>query len=56
MLQGRADELDKLNDLFEQIPIGRAATPKEIAKSISKLAEMPGYVTGQIITADGGWT
>ena len=47
---------EELNDLFEQIPIGRAATPKEIAKSISKLAEMPGYVTGQIITADGGWT
>lgn len=47
---------DELNELFEQIPIGRAATPKEIAKSIIKLSEMPTYVTGQIITVDGGWT
>ena len=47
---------DELNELFEQIPIGRAATPKEITKSIIKLSEMPTYVTGQIITVDGGWT
>ncbi|MBO4347809.1 MAG: SDR family NAD(P)-dependent oxidoreductase [Lachnospiraceae bacterium] len=47
---------DELNELFEQIPIGRAATPQEIATCILKLSEMPKYVTGQIITADGGWT
>ena len=47
---------DELNDLFDQIPMGRAATAGEIAKCIIKLSEMPSYVTGQIITADGGWT
>ena len=47
---------DELNELFDQIPMGRAATPGEIAKCIIKLSEMPAYVTGQIITADGGWT
>ena len=47
---------EELNDLFEEIPMGRAGTPKEIAQSILKLSEMPAYVTGQIITVDGGWT
>ncbi|MBO4775028.1 MAG: SDR family NAD(P)-dependent oxidoreductase [Lachnospiraceae bacterium] len=47
---------DELNELFDQIPMGRAATPGEIAKCIIKLSDMPAYVTGQIITADGGWT
>ncbi|MCR5848213.1 MAG: SDR family NAD(P)-dependent oxidoreductase [Lachnospiraceae bacterium] len=47
---------DEMNELFEQIPIGRAASPVEIAKCIVKLSEMPNYVTGQILTADGGWT
>ena len=47
---------EELNELYEEIPMGRAATPAEIAKCIKKLSEMPAYVTGQIITADGGWT
>ena len=47
---------EELNELYEEIPMGRAATPGEIAKCILKLSEMPAYVTGQIITADGGWT
>ncbi|MBQ2184407.1 MAG: SDR family oxidoreductase, partial [Lachnospiraceae bacterium] len=47
---------EELNVLFEEIPMGRAGTPKEIAQSILKLSEMPAYVTGQIITVDGGWT
>ena len=47
---------EELNELYEEIPMGRAATPGEIAKCIKKLSEMPSYVTGQIITADGGWT
>ena len=47
---------EEMNELFEQIPIGRAASPIEIAKCIVKVSEMPSYITGQIITADGGWT
>lgn len=47
---------EEMNELIEDIPMGRAASPKEIAECIVKLSEMPIYVTGQIITADGGWT
>ena len=47
---------EEMNELFEQIPIGRAASPIEIAKCIVKVSEMPSYITGQVITADGGWT
>lgn len=47
---------EEMNDLIAQIPIGRAANPSEIAKCIMKISELPSYITGQIITADGGWT
>jgi len=47
---------DELKDLAEQIPAGRLGTPVEIAEIIFKTAEFPTYLTGQIITADGGWT
>jgi 3-oxoacyl-[acyl-carrier protein] reductase len=47
---------DELNNLAEQIPVGRLGTPEEIAEIILKLAECPSYLTGQIVTADGGWT
>ena len=47
---------EELTELCEEIPMGRASSPKEIARCIKKLSEMPLYVTGQILTADGGWT
>ena len=47
---------EEADEIFEQIPIGRAGSSEEIAKCVIKLTEMPAYVTGQIITADGGWT
>lgn len=47
---------DEIMDLCDQIPIGRAGKPEEIAETVLKLSEMPLYVTGQILTADGGWT
>ncbi|MBR4543925.1 MAG: hypothetical protein IKO53_06910 [Lachnospiraceae bacterium] len=31
-------------------------TPEEIAISAASIAEMPAYMSGQIITVDGGWT
>ena len=46
---------EELKELAEQIPLGRLATPKEIAEIIFYMAKMPVYLTGQIITADGGW-
>ena len=32
-----------------------SGTPEEIAEVIYRIAGLPSYVTGQIITADGGW-
>lgn len=41
--------------LEEEIPIGRYGTPQEAAECIYRLATAPAYLTGQIITMDGGW-
>lgn len=41
--------------LCEEIPAGRFAKPSEIAEVIRGLVHMPVYLTGQIITVDGGW-
>lgn len=38
------------------IPAGRMITPEEAADNIFNLAQFSPYVTGQIITADGGYT
>ncbi len=46
---------DELESLKEQIPCGRLGTPEEIAEVIHHIGVLPSYVTGQIITADGGW-
>ena len=41
--------------LREEIPMDRFGTPKEVAEVILQTAEAPEYLTGQIITVDGGW-
>lgn len=48
-------EKDELDAIFEEIPMGRAGKPSEVAKLIYKIV-MSDYITGQIITIDGGWT
>ncbi|MDU5597194.1 MAG: 3-oxoacyl-ACP reductase FabG [Lachnospiraceae bacterium] len=48
-------EKDELDAIFEEIPMGRAGSPSEVAKLIYKIATSD-YITGQIITIDGGWT
>lgn len=47
---------DDRNALMEEIPAGRFATCKEAAKMIVNIANAPSYMTGQIITMDGGLT
>jgi len=41
--------------LAQEIPAGRFAQPEEIARCVLHLAKAPAYLTGQIITVDGGW-
>lgn len=42
-------------DICHEIPIGRMGTPKEVAQTVTLLSKAPLYLTGQIITLDGGW-
>lgn len=41
--------------LCEEIPAGRFGTPEEVGEAVAALLEMPDYLTGQIISLDGGW-
>lgn len=42
--------------LRAEIPADRFGDPKEVARLALQLAVSPSYLTGQIITLDGGWT
>ncbi len=46
---------DELSDLTESIPAGRMGTPEEVAEAVFYLSKMPVYLTGQIISIDGGF-
>ena len=41
--------------LRDEIPADRLGTPEEAAKLILQIAQAPEYMTGQVITIDGGW-
>lgn len=41
--------------LKEEIPADRFGRPEEVAELAMKMIEAPEYMTGQIITMDGGW-
>ncbi|MGN0376693.1 MAG: elongation factor P 5-aminopentanone reductase [Suilimivivens sp.] len=41
--------------LTEEIPADRMGTAGEAAELILKVLESPAYLTGQVITMDGGW-
>ena len=41
--------------LAGEIPAGRLGTPEEAAEMAWKLLSAPDYLTGQIVTLDGGW-
>jgi len=42
--------------LADEIPAGRFGTPKEVADFVLDLSQKHNYLTGQVITLDGGWT
>ncbi len=54
-MNGRLTPEEKAQ-LFEEIPAGRPGKPEEVAALVRFLAEAPLYLTGQVITIDGGWT
>ena len=46
---------EDMDALASEIPADRIGTPKEAAQMIVQIIEAPEYLTGQIITMDGGW-
>jgi 3-oxoacyl-[acyl-carrier protein] reductase len=46
---------DERRALRDEIPADRFGSPEETAAAVVKLSQMPDYLTGQIITFDGGW-
>lgn len=48
-----AEEMDALR---QEIPCDRIGQPSEAAQMVMNLLHAPDYLTGQIITLDGGWT
>ncbi len=47
---------DEKQELAMDIPLGRMGTPEEAAELIYHCAVTHTYLTGQVITYDGGWT
>ncbi|MCD7852922.1 MAG: 3-oxoacyl-ACP reductase FabG [Oscillospiraceae bacterium] len=47
---------DTLRDLAQATPLGRLGTPEDIAAAVEFLAgDGAGFITGQVLTADGGF-
>ena len=47
---------EDMEALKAEIPADRIGDPEEVAKLALQLATAPSYLTGQVITMDGGWT
>lgn len=45
----------EINALIDEIPANRLGTTEEVAKLVLQLINSPKYLTGQIITMDGGF-
>lgn len=46
---------EDLAEVILEIPADRMGKPEEVAALCVQLTEAPGYLTGQIISLDGGW-
>lgn len=46
---------EELTSLREEIPADRIGQPAEVAQMVLSLLHAPDYLTGQVITLDGGW-
>lgn len=47
---------EDFSNIIEEIPAGRIGTPSDIAQAVFSIINAGSYLTGQIITVDGGWT
>ncbi len=47
---------EELEGVKEEIPANRFATGEDIADALAGILRAPSYLTGQVITVDGGWT
>lgn len=53
-MNAHLDEAER-DELRAQIPADRFAEPEDIARAVSALLTASPYLTGQVITVDGGW-
>lgn len=51
----RCFSAEEMEALAEEIPACRLGRPEEAARLASQILSAPEYMTGQIITMDGGW-
>ena len=47
---------EEIKILIQEIPADRVGHPEEVAELVKLLCTGNEYLTGQIITLDGGWT
>ena len=45
---------DEVAALIEEIPMNRLGTPTEVGELVLSILNSPSYMTGQIISLDGG--
>ena len=46
---------EEMDALRQEIPAGRLGQPEEVGQLVLQLIQSPAYLTGQILTIDGGW-
>ncbi len=46
---------EEIDSIIEEIPADRLGTAQEVARMVLQIINSPAYLTGQIITLDGGW-
>lgn len=47
--------IEEMQSLIDEIPADRIGKTDEVAAMVTQLIDAPTYLTGQIITLDGGW-
>jgi 3-oxoacyl-[acyl-carrier protein] reductase len=52
----RCFNIEEMEQLRAEIPADRIGQPEEAAQLVMSLLKAPEYLTGQVITMDGGWT